>query len=126
MEQSRKEIEEWGKSVGAALDIVAAETVVRDYLAHYCARPAMWDSQIDSTFDGAGKARASRKAKVQWQFSLAHRLLGKFTESEIWNMPLCKAITWHACYLDDSPESPLMEDEAIALRDMAENESTES
>lgn len=85
----------------------------KKYLSFYMKFPRRWDN---------GQAK---DAKVPWQFSILFMLLERFTEAEIMDMPITKAMCFCACFENAQGESNLAGMDQSELLDKWEAEEKE-
>ena len=100
-----KEITAWGKHF-AKLNLQGENEkeqleILNKYFEFYQIFPRRWDDR--------GKRVAT---KTPWQMAIAWQLMEKFSESEVWEMPLTRAMAWLAVKQDNA-ESNLMSDDEI-------------
>lgn len=110
-DEMNDDIQKWSKQLSKSNhDFETELAVFNKYLEYYMTFPRRWE-------DSTGK-----DSKVPWQCSIIYLLLEKFSESDVMNMPLTKAMCWVACHNNQMGENNLAGMEQSELLDKWERD----
>ena len=88
----------------AFISLDAERATLEEYVKYYRVFPLRWTTETSRTAD-----------KMPWEITLANILLDKFTETEVWNMPLTRVVVYVEAVnlVATGKDSDLMTDEEI-------------